>query len=187
MFTQVIRYSNYCGLGDCGMCLQGGFNFTGGDVFARTANDVLVTVDKVEHAVLILADRIASVEPVTSPRLGRCLLIFVVGREKAAAGVISTVPYQQFTGVTYGNILVLFVHDTGFKPIHRFTEGTCADLPGWVVVGKYPTGFRHAPDFHHRKAESSFRDCVMIRIDTGTDPEANAVIRFCIANWKVHQ
>ena len=169
------------------MRLQRCLYFTGSDVFARAANDVLVAIDKVEHAVLILADRIAGVEPVAAPGLGGRLLIFVIGGEKAAAGVIGTVPYQQLPGCAGGHVLVLVIHHARLKASHGFAEGTCADLPGRVVVGKNPAGFGHTPDLHHGKAESCFRVRVVVRVDTGTDPEANAVFRFCIACRQVHQ
>ena len=126
-------------------------------------------------------------EPATAPRLGGCLLIFVVGREKASAGVIGSVPHEQLTGCAYGNILIVVVHDAGLKTIHRFAEGPCADLSGRMVVSKNPTGFGHAPDLHHGKAESCFRGCMVIRVDTGADSKANAVIRFCLAYRQVHQ
>ena len=169
------------------MGLQRCFDLTGGDVFARAADDVLVAIDKVERALFVLADRIAGVEPAAAPGLSGRWLIFVVCREKAAAGVSGTVSHQQLTGCAYGNILVVLVYHAGFKPAHRSAEGARAHLSGWVVVGKNPASFGHAPDLHHGKAESCFRGRVVVRVNTGTDPEANAVIRFRIARRQVHQ
>ena len=169
------------------MRLQRCFDLASSDVFTRAANDVLVAVDKIEHAVLILADRIAGVEPVAAPGLGGRLLIFVIGGEKAPAGVIGTVPHQQLTGCAYSNILIVVIHHARLKASHGFTKGACADLSGRVVVGKNPAGFGHTPDLYHWKAKSCFRGHVVIRVDSGTDSKANAVIRFCIACRQVHQ
>ncbi len=126
-------------------------------------------------------------EPVAAPGLGGRLLIFVIGGEKAAAGVIGTVPYQEFTGCAGGHTLVLVIYHTRLKASHGFAEGACADLSGRVVVGKNPAGFCHAPDLHHGKAESCFRGRVVVRVDTGADSEANAVIGLEIACRQVHQ
>src|SRR5204862_3298074 len=92
--------------------LQARLDLGGGDVLAGAADDLLLTTDEVEHAVVGLAHDVPGVEPAAPPRLLRRLGVLEIAREEPVTWTFRTGPaHEQLALDPALDLVVLIVDD----------------------------------------------------------------------------
>src|SRR5262249_58477528 len=81
----------------------------GGDFLAGAADDVLLAVDEVQHAVAAAVDGIAGVEPAAAPGRLRGRLFLEVAGEAAPPRRRRRMAYQHLAGLAVGNVPAVLV------------------------------------------------------------------------------
>jgi hypothetical protein len=70
----------------------------GGDVLAGASDDVLPALDEMEHAVGLLGDDVAGVEPPAAPGLRRRRLVLEIAAEEAEARIVAGPAHDELAG-----------------------------------------------------------------------------------------
>ncbi len=169
------------------MGLQAGLDLGGGDILARTTDDVFLTVDEIQHAVVRLLHHVAGMEPPIGPGFLRGLVVFQIAREKAAARVGGRMAHQQFTLLPARQLAAVVAGHHGLEARQRPAEGARVDLTRLVAVGKNAAGLGHAPDLDQRKTETVLEGLVQLRLNAGTEAKAHAMAFLVLRHRLVEQ
>src|SRR5262245_42314636 len=110
------------------MSQQHSLNLRCRDVLARPADDVLLALDEVQHAVGIAGHDVAGMEPAAPPgRFGR-RVVLEIAREAAAAWRLGRMTDHQLAGPSVGDVAVLVIDDARLDAGHGAAEGPGTDL-----------------------------------------------------------
>src|SRR5207245_2346402 len=155
---------------------------------AGAADDVLLAIDEVEHAVDVLAHDVAGVEPAAAPRLlGRPLVLEIAGKEAVARPPRPAPAHQELALRPARHLAVLLVGDLRLQPAERPTEGARMHHARLAVDHRDASGLRHAPGLDQRKAETLLERPGALGLDAGADAGLHRVLALCRYDGLVHQ
>ena len=160
------------------MRLQQRLDLGGRDVLAGAADDVLLAVDEMQHAVGVLPHGVAGVEPAAAPGLrGRGLVLQIAGEKAAgAASAPNGADHLARLAVAARRCRASSTTRTSM-PGTGTAERARADLPRRHVVEQDAHHLGHAPHLDQRKAEALLEHGMQLRLDAGADAEAHRMRR----------
>src|SRR6266446_4081533 len=170
--AQLVGHGEHRDLADVLVRLQHGFDLGGGDVLARAADDVLLTVHEDQHVVGHPARDVAGVKPAATPRLvGRLRVLEVAVKESVPRTFRSAPPDEQLALGSPRDLLITVVRHAGFEATPRPAESPRVYLARLDAVGVDTSRLRHAPYLDEREAEALLEGLVQLRLDTRPEAE----------------
>jgi hypothetical protein len=175
LLAQLVLDRHHRRLRHLGMGEQHRLHLGGGNILAGAADDVLLAVDEVQHAVGSARDDVAGVEPPLPPGRLRRRRIVEIAREAAPARRCRRMAHQHLAGLAVRHIAVVLVDDPHLDARHGAAEGARAHLSGRDAIGQHTHHLGHAPQLDQRKTEALLEGRVQLRLDAGAEAEAHTM------------
>src|SRR6185295_14412620 len=116
-----------------------------------------------------------------------CRLVLEIAGEATSAWGLLRVAHKHLPGLAVWHVAIGIINDTDIDARHSPPEGTRSYLTRLKGVAQHADHLRHAPDLEHRKTEALLERLVQLRLDAGTDAEADAMAPLDVAGRLVEQ